>query len=257
MKLCITTLVDENYVAYIPMFSWCCKKAYPEYDIKLFVRGEGRYAPGAKVIHNFFKDYPQHGPNTIALRFAIPGEHYKEYDYVYITDIDIMIIRESPTLLDFHLKEMQMTGLCYSNSIRNSKHWQGANSLTGLHFCSKKWFEKTEGQAENFRKYLKVAEVRREYDGHMLAIMAENTRIGKPGKFRLATRHHGIHLGNFRLMKKLKKLKVRMPRNFCAAWKGYLSDPEFSEICTRARQESSMIDRQLTKLDELCKRMLV
>jgi hypothetical protein len=35
MKLCITTVVDSRYWDWVELFTWCCKKSYPEYDVKI------------------------------------------------------------------------------------------------------------------------------------------------------------------------------------------------------------------------------
>lgn len=262
MKLCLTTVVDEYYAAYIPMFVWCAKKAYPDYHVRIYVRGKCPPCDGAEIIQDAFAGYPKCGNNTIALRFVLPPEDFKKFDYIYITDIDMMLMKESvcgtgfATLPDFHLAEMQKTNLCYSNSIRNSKHWKGTESLSGLHFCHRDWFDAVERSVINYRQYLKEVEVRREYDGHMLYNIVKDSGMGLPGKYRLVKRHHGIHLGNFRLFKRYGKLKTRMPRQKCRTWRSYVADPEFKKICDKAAARDDLILVQLRKLEAHCARTL-
>ena len=40
MKLCVSTVVDQLYQHFIPLFIFCLKKAYPEYHIKIFTHGK-------------------------------------------------------------------------------------------------------------------------------------------------------------------------------------------------------------------------
>lgn len=262
MKLCLTTVVDRYYAPYIPMFVWCARKAYPDYHVRIYVRGKYPPVKGAEIIENAFSGYPDCGNNTIALRFVLPPADFEGFDYIYITDIDMMLMKESvcgtgfATLADFHLAEMAKTGLCYSNSIRNSKHWKGVESLSGLHFCRNDWFEAVERSAMGFRDYLKQVEVRREYDGHMLYMMVKDAGLGLPGKYRLVKRHHGIHMGNFRLFSRYGKLKARMGRQKCRTWRSYIADPEFKKVCDAAAAKDDRVAVQLSQLEKHCKRVL-
>jgi hypothetical protein len=262
VKLCLTTVVDQNYAAWIPLFVACAKKSYPGYDVRIYVRGTHQPVENAEIVQNAFKEYPDCGNNTIALRFLLPQGEFKNFDYVYITDIDMMIMKESvcgtgfSSLHEFHLKEMEKTGLTYSNSIRNSKHWKGVESLSGLHFCHRDWFDQIERSAIHFREYLRTVEVRREYDGHMLYLMVKDSGLGMPGKYKLVKRHHGIHMGNFRLFSRYGKLKARMGRQKCRAWMSYLGDEKFKKAYDRTASMSDVAAVQLGKFENHCKRVL-
>jgi hypothetical protein len=252
---CITTVIDENYMAYVPMFVWCCRKVYGQsIDIKLFVRNECPYDVDALIVP-LFQDFPKYKYNTIALRFVVPPEHYQEYDNVYVTDIDIMIMPEKQSLEDFHIHEMISTGLCYSNSLRHKLHYAGYQSMSGLHFASRKWFQETENQRKIYYDLLKkgLVGVYREYDGVMLYRMAEKSGLQTPPKFKLKKRHHGIHLGNFRLFNNKEKWEDRIPQEYRSTWSMFASEPDFAKIIARSRSENKMIDEQLTVLDDFIK----
>lgn len=241
-KVCITTVIDGQYMDWKPLFEFCLKRAYPEYDYQIFWRGRGP-----------FKGFPKMKYNTIAMRFVIPKEEFKGYDYVYITDIDMMIMREKPSLVDFHLDEMKQTRMCYSNSLRNPGHYAGNRSLTGLHFCAYEWFEKVEKLQRYYFDLLKrgLVGLYREYDGVMLYRMALNAGLGIPGKYPLTDRHHGIHMGNFRLFKSFKKFKNRIPKEFAQSWVNYRRAADFKMMYNKAR-ENSVCQQLLDGLEKYC-----
>lgn len=249
-EVCITTLIDERYAAYAPLFTWCCRKAYPQYAVKLFFRGPAQSISGAECIGGIFEDYPNEGPTTTALRFLLPGDYFRDHRYVYITDIDMMIMTENPTLDAFHKEEMRQNKLCYSNSLRNPDHWRGSESLTGLHFCALEWFSIVRNAAKQYGEFLKKNSVRREYDGWMLYRMTVESGLGLVGKYPLVQRHHGIHLGNFRLFKNHKKLVKRMDVWKCMRWMKYMAGPQFAELCSKV--QDSTVRNQLAALDKHC-----
>lgn len=255
MKLCVSTVVDSNYMAYLPLFVYCMNRTYPQYHVKLFLRDPCPYDLRAwklncEMVH-MFEDFPRHKYLSIALRFAIPKEYFKDFDNVYITDIDMMILQENRDIEYFHCMEMNETGLCYSNSTRNINHYAGAKSLTGLHFASKKWFEKTEEATAKYRELMRggLIGLYREFDGVMLYRIAVESGCGLPGKYKLARRHHGIHLNNFMLFKNDRlKLEVRIPPNYRTQWMQFLGNVKFRNIVDECRKDNKELDENLTGL---------
>ncbi len=241
-SLCITTVVDEKYQWYMPLFIACLHYSYPEYHQKYFFQGKmdarvksalDSFDFDFDVVHGVFDGWKVSKYAPISWRFLVPPEHYKDYDYVYITDIDMMIMREKVSLLDFHVCEMEETGLCYSNSRRNSKHWQGKHSLSGLHFVSQEWFEKTEVARQKYANLVQSGErgAKREFDGHMLWLMVKESALNTCKKYKLVKRHHGIHLGNFRLFKQRQgKLNSRMDPDKCEKWRNFRYTTDYKNI---------------------------
>jgi len=125
LKLCISTVIDEKYQWWAPLFIFCLRRAYPEYDIKIFTHGTIRrevksalsYLTGFKLVPKLFDDWVLTKYEPISWRFLVPPEQYKDYTHVYITDIDMMIFPEKVSLFDFHYNEMSELGYNYSNSL--------------------------------------------------------------------------------------------------------------------------------------------
>ena len=250
----------------MPLFVYCCNKAYPEYDIKLFIRGDIKphirealnMQPGThEIIPGLFDDYHHTKYAPISWRFVVPPKYYEGYDYVYITDIDMIIIREETKLIDFHVNEMKNTQMCYSNSRRHSKHWKGIMSLSGLHFVKNVWFDRTEDSRVKYAALLKAGKVgkKREYDGHMLWRMVKESGLEVCKKYPLTKRHHGIHLGNFRLYQSMAKLKKRMGKFKCTPWRRFLKDKKFGEILALCARDPKVRD-QTNMLREHCKKVM-
>ncbi len=249
MKTVITTMTDKRYAFYAELFRWCCKKSYPQYDV--IILNKNAVFPG----------YPDNGYTTNALRFLTGYGPYEGYDNIYITDIDMMILPEIPRLHDFHLREMK--NRCYSNSLRNKHHtfelngetWNGLYSMTGLHFCNKEWFDRVEKSAEKYRKFLKTNIVGRGFDGRILYLMAKENGLGLPEKHKQIKRHHGIHIGTFRLYDKhnpkinelerknspvaggIEAIRKRVDARKCEIWRRYIKDPDYSKIVSRIKSD--------------------
>lgn len=263
MSLAICTVVDKEYMSYLPLFVYCLNKAYPDYHCRLFLRDPCPYdlktwKLKCEII-DMFEDYPRWKYLSIALRFAIDKKYFEDFDFAFITDIDIMIMRQDVSLEYFHRLEMEDTGLCYSNSIRNASHYAGSQSLTGLHFASKEWFERTNDIAMEYRDLMRngLVGLYREYDGCMLYRVAERSGVGLPGKYKLAARHHGAHLGSFRLFGKDRyKLDVRIPMHYRTQWLTHCGNGIFQDIMATCRKYNSELDSQLTQLDNFIMRIL-
>jgi hypothetical protein len=268
MKLCISTVVDSKYANYIPLFCYAITQSYPEYYIQLFTHGvlQSHVLTGLNFLNNnqiivtegqFDGWKMKTGFEPISWRFLIDPKHYKLFDYVYITDIDMMIMPEKVELLHMHLNEMGETGLCYSNSLRNKKHWRGEESFTGLHFASKDWFKFTEPLRQHFAKLVKNGTMggKREFDGYLLYMMTKRSGLEVCKKTKLANRHHGVHLGNFRLFKTMTKLRKRMNVEKCLKWQEWQRDQLFRRLCKAASKDET-IKEQLNRMDEHCKKVI-
>ena len=265
-RLCVTTVVDQNYASYIPLFIYTLKTSYPEYHVKLFIHGNlSQHVKNAlalikydyKLVPDLFNKYVKYKFSPIAWRFIIDPKHYKGYDYVYITDIDMMILPEKISLLNFHLNEMGETGLCYSNSKRNKKHIDGHRSLTGLHFASQEWFRKTEKARQKYEELIRTGALgkEREEDGRILYNMCKESGLKTPEKRPLVMRHHGVHMGNWRLFHSYKKLNKRMGIEKCRAWLKIRETKTFNNIY-RFVSTNPMLREQMEEIDKHCKRRL-
>jgi len=124
-KLCVSIFVSsERYAHYIPLFLFFMQKSYPEYFTLISYRD--RLSPQVKesiglldksffkVNENVFYDYPNDVDTSKTIRWVLVPEEYNDFDYIYITDIDILTIREEPSLLDMHYNQMRNNNLPYS-----------------------------------------------------------------------------------------------------------------------------------------------
>lgn len=254
-KVCITTVVDSVYMEYVPLFVYCLNKVYPSYHIILVLRDPCPYDCGGAETIGLFENFPRYPYLSIALRFVVPPEIFRDFDYVYTTDIDMMIMPERMALDDFHLAEMATTGLCYSNSLRNIHHYAGFESLTGLHFANRKWFTQTMDQRMFYLRNLEAGllGLYREYDGVMLYRMALKSGLGLPKKYKLKKRHHGIHLGNFRLFDSKEKWADRIPVEYRSQWQQWMGDPVFRTMVEQGRKLNPMLNEQIGLLEDFIK----
>ena len=124
-KLCVSIFVSsERYAHYIPFFLFFMQKSYPEYFTLISYRD--RLSPQVKesiglldksffkVNENVFYDYPNDVDTSKTIRWVLVPEEYNDFEYIYITDIDILTIREEPSLLDMHYNQMKENNLPYS-----------------------------------------------------------------------------------------------------------------------------------------------
>ena len=133
MKVCLTTFVyGEAYQAYIPFLMYSCYKAYPEYDMVIFVykslaknikkQIEKLNYSNVTIIENSFSDCPQMTPRiSQCLRWVLWDLSFLQYDYLYIVDIDMLYVREPKPLHEQHIEHMRITGLCFDNMRRIHK----------------------------------------------------------------------------------------------------------------------------------------
>ena len=123
MKLCVTTVVDGGFQRYTPLFILSLLTAYPDYSVRVFVRDDigPELAAGIellggigdwKIIAGALDGYPQCKRLGAWLRYLLftrerVARHFAGFDYVYITDGDMLITREEPALHIQHIEHMK------------------------------------------------------------------------------------------------------------------------------------------------------
>jgi hypothetical protein len=153
--LCFSCVVFGDYQKYIPFYIYSALKVYPDAYCKIFVDrvldkpvADSLDLLSKNVINRFDIDYvflkrmdmldeinelKIMGGNKRIARWLIPQECFADFDYVFIGDIDFLILKESESLINFHLKRSEQYGLPFSNIIRPLKNSQ-IPRLSGLHF---------------------------------------------------------------------------------------------------------------------------
>lgn len=127
-KVCLTTFIyGIQYQSYIPFLLYSCYKAYPEYDVVLFLYDkldekikaqiENLELKNKVVIHeNHFNDCPDMNPRkSQALRWVVWDNIFNNYEFLYTVDIDMLYIREPIPLHIQHIQHMDYIGLPISN----------------------------------------------------------------------------------------------------------------------------------------------
>jgi len=145
-KLCVSIFVSsERYAHYIPLFLFFMQKSYPEYFTLISYRDKLTSQVKEninlldksffKVNENVFYDYPNDVDTSKTIRWVLVPEEYNDFEYIYITDIDILTIREEPSLLDMHYNQMENNGLPYSTPMDIPNR---GTRLGGLFFFNRK-----------------------------------------------------------------------------------------------------------------------
>ena len=240
-KTLIYTEATGIYKDYAELWKFCINTSYPEYDVKVRFPAQDKESPIYYAACNrYLVDQPA------------------EYDYVYVTDIDMMILREDPTLLSFHLEEMLRDNLCYSNTPRKREQL-GAHRLTGLHFASRGWYEKTVSIRDKYRHMLNNGEIgnSRFDDELMLMQICKKSGLDIPQKKGLISRHHGIHMGTLRAyvnhpyQQQRKQLMMRVKAGHARQWVELADMAEFKKIVTQITTKA--IKDELNQLYSFCR----
>jgi len=264
-EICITTYVSgKEYQEFIPCFIYSVLKSYPDYNIIIFC-GESLhdnvkeslsylYQFGQfEVIENFLPFIPTSltlRVSSMSKRWLLYSDLFLKYEYIYIGDIDIFIVKETPGLLEQHLIHCDTIDLNYSNVLRRSDK----KRITGLHFVKRKlYFDKMLPVIQRYLELMKNNQLT--YNGScefMLYDMITESGLGlcpqaeskgcvnpREGSFRP---DHGIHLAVFRdlIVKKRKVISENFQEKM-EILKNMIDDPVFRKI--EKNFESKMIKR--------------
>ena len=267
MKVCITTIVTDNYYQlYLPLFIYVLRKEYPEYDVKTFIKGQ--ISPqnqraldilGEKYKYikpkTIFKDVPEIKSTINCLRFLVPEKYFQKYEYVIFVDVDLLLYRTKPTLFDWHLRRLKKIGSCYAGHhgpIRKKYRpeiskagWVGKFERVsgGFFMVNQKWFKKTKKARAHFMKKALQAKLGgyREADEVMLCNILKKSGLKvPPWGFKRILR--GIHLGDFKpAMKKRyhsdKKLTKKIDPKCCKRFVEYNKDETWVKLIDTVCEE--------------------
>ncbi len=205
MSTCLTTVVSaDDFQYYIPMFIYTAKRAYPDYGVKIFLRGKiNKQVRGIlndmkklrmcntdfQILENQFLDYPNRTSICNTLRHLLPEEQFKGFDFVYITDIDFLIFKHEPSLERYFHKRMSETGLPYA-SFRgpytrprrfkiNKIGWRRSFTRIAdgtLMLKNPQWFKKTKDARAIYNRIVKKGTSDR-FDNHKAASYREYNEV--------------------------------------------------------------------------------
>ncbi len=259
----ITTIVTDDYFQlYLPLFVYVLRKNYPEYEVKTFIRGKVsslceeafKVSGGAKPI-SIFKDIPLKQSTINCLRFLVPQEHFKDHEYVFFMDVDLLIFHTDPDLLKWHLGRMKETGSCYAgyHGPRWKPYrpevsvdgWKGdfERVAGGCFMATQEWFKKTKKARKHYLNKAEKGELGgyREIDEVMLCDILKKSKLPiVTGKVDKGLR--GIHLGDFKKgmehrYNSRKKMRKKLTKENCRKFFELEKDKTWIKLCKIVKQE--------------------
>lgn len=224
-KTLITTVIDKTYMCYVPLFVYGCNKYHPECDVRIYSCGD--------ICHCIAKEYGVEkmsealntGYDVAAMRFVFEREEFKNYDYILITDIDILMGKDD--FVKSRIEFMDRFGLeCYSNSPSQSKNDELI--FPGVHFVTPKWFELTKAARRTFECTLPYMHSGDGFDEKVLGIIVKNSGLKYVSDTCGVMSCHGFHLGQVRKNKAINRHSLNNLQVAC----DYINDPEFMALIT-------------------------
>lgn len=232
-RMCMTTIVSGDYQWYIPLWTYCAHKAYPDHDVKVFVRGK------CVLPEKYMKDVvkiriaPKHedGYTTAALRFVWGDDYLSGYEYCLISDIDLLHRKEVPPLVDQRMMDLRAYDLeCYSNYV-SSIH-EGDPRMPGVHFVTKDWWKRTAAVRKKYLTQLvNGGSPSWEFDETMIYKICKESGLNIQDKEQKLWCMHGLHLGDVRRrIRQGTKNSVPLTAHDQLFVVELLNDPEFKNL---------------------------
>ncbi len=243
--LCFAVYVYEDYTKFIPFYIYTILKSYPEYYVKVFLRESlpenekkcidlirEKLSNNFEIKENYYSNFRFSDSTMRVLRFLIPYDEFKEFENVYIGDVDFLIVEEATSILEGHLKHCENIGLPYSNEIRI-----GTKRLSGLHFFKvKEYYSKMnkiiEYYMNNIDELYRLMNKLKSNEKFLYYIIDKGIGFGKLNQSRKYRPHHGLHLsceieGYFENRKEASRARYNHLKN---QLKRYFSDPLFLDM---------------------------
>jgi hypothetical protein len=144
MSLLFYTTASGKYESFIPLYIYFALRNNPDSRVEIGVSDRDKYVSENNKIINVLRNkfgekfrlqeisFNAFSPS--AARFVIEPSMIDECDYVYIGDIDILILDNN--VKDIHIQNMRDASAPFSNIIRSPEATQGNYyRLSGLHFA--------------------------------------------------------------------------------------------------------------------------
>ncbi len=242
----------EKYIDFVPFFIFGAQQSYPEYFVKIFISGQMNdqqrkalsLVKGENyiIVENFFDNEAKtiqagieiKNSGKKVLRWLIPYRELKEFDYAYMGDVDFLLFKETPSLLQAHIRHLKQIGLPFSNAIRKD-----SSRLTGLHFIHvASYYEKMDTIISEYllnKSKIRVAAKKHEKDDEEFLYKIIKQGIGFGGIEEKIIQggeyfyrpHHGSHLG---VLRGEKMVKMRAPE--------YINHPTLNKMLQIIPQKS-------------------
>lgn len=227
----VMTIVSGAYQWYIPLFAKYACAAYPDSDIVIYVRGKCSVPDDlwgeAEVIEIFNDGLTSDGYTTAAMRYLFCDDAMMGYEFILITDIDVMHFKEDPDMWHQRyvmLKEYNLE--CYGNlPSRNDRHVQ----FPGIHMVTRDWWSRTKKSREQELKDLKTNKPQKDYDEIMIGQIIKNSGLNIADSLNAGI-DHGEHFGRVRNRVNMSRPVEPQTAKHQLFVKDMLNDEEFIEL---------------------------
>lgn len=265
MNKCFSTVVDESYVDLIPIYIHAIR-SWSNDNIVIFLRGEIPEAirlfvseyENVKIVERYAVSLPLLPSVTASIRFLCCDEYLNNYDYVMITDIDMLLlvdpwnwyipkITESTPFVGHH------GAWNLPSRLHICKAWRGIfERVSGGVFCvSKLWWNKTRSQRTIQLEELKSQkEHYREEDEVFLCRVIKNSRLRVPSVGAFPHDYRGVHLGDFKFQHRwinMKRMQGLLTDNVCKKYIKLRQKAEWKDIVSNVLNNG--IKEMLKNLD--------
>ena len=248
----ITTVVDEGYKWFIPLFTYCLREAYPNYDYQIYYRGKLDQdildMAGGIGIDNWYGVYPKDQFTTNCMRFLLPDGEFEGRPAVMIQDIDVLIYPEDRGIYEQHIDICHRDNLCYEGPWIQAT---GGYRIPGVFFHTGEWWEKTKKMRDYWHDRIikKGSATFRERDETMLFDIVRNSGLAqsssKPGPWR----NHGFHMGKYRKGSKRVGTIGTIRGHELSLCQRLVNDPEFMILVKECRKHNFLIHAIFKQLE--------
>jgi len=200
-----------DYRNYIPFYVYSILRSYPDSYVKIFVKKRlkkkqklalsflrDNLSTSFEVKENYFNNIPysKNNKKSRCLRWLLPYKEFEQFENVYMGDVDFLIIKENPSLLDSHLQHCKEINLPYSNKIRDLS----SKRLIGWHFIkTKEYFDRMNRIIDYYTtNFDKIPNDITTDEPFLYRIIDKSIGFGKLNQTSRWCPPHGVHLGWFR-----------------------------------------------------------
>lgn len=250
--LLASPVVFGRYEGFIPLYVFTFLRAYPEHFVRVMffdrMGGATRRALGVirgalsdrfEVVESACPGLDRAGCDGMAFRWLLGREHFAGFDYGLIGDVDILVVREEPPLLDQEVARADALGKPYANVVRDAPGHR--HEMGGCHFLAVgPYFSAMQPLIEEARADTSTlvpparrgGEQWRAYNENLLYRLVKRGlgvhEADEPRPFSWNS-EHGFHLGITRIGLPLPDW-YRDDRHWRREGQAILSDPRFTAI---------------------------
>lgn len=244
-RLAITILISGEYQWLAPIFAFNVNREYPNYDVVIYSIGdldpdmEKLLTLASCTLLRIATDVPPE--NIAAYRYLMESSWLHQYDYVLLTDVDMLIMREEPSLFTQHRRSMDKD----DNQVYDN-YLVGGDRVSAVHFVHRDWWEATREPRRLWARYLEKNLREWDFDEKMLLDIILNSKLKPPTKDAKLWNFHGIHMGARNRQKGFKLSALQ--QNYL---RGFMADQERMDILNECIGHSALVGTTFNGLLEM------